>query len=189
MEGALQNAACTEMSKSYAMPTMACFGADTQIPGEQSGAERGVGGMSVFMSGADLISGVGLTGSAQTLYLEELVLNEDICNMCRRAARGIGGGREHALTELVKAVGPGGNFLAEASTVAYLKNGEHLAIKNFCRDNYEGWKAKGQKNEIQTAQEKVERILAAHDKENFSAQQRAGLKQIMNRADANIPEE
>lgn len=188
VEGALQNAACTEMAQSYGLPTMACFGADTQIPGEQSGAERGVGGVLVFMSGADLISGVGLTGSAQTLYLEELVLDEDICNMCRRAAQGMRTGEEHSLTELVKIVGPGGNFLAEESTVAYLKNGEHLQIKNFCRDNYEGWKLGGKKSELEVAREKVDAVLSKTAKVNFSDAQLTKIKEIMDRADTNIPE-
>ncbi|MEG1496920.1 MAG: trimethylamine methyltransferase family protein [Clostridiales bacterium] len=185
-EGALQNAACTEMGKYYNLPTMACFGCDAPTPGEQSGTERGIACVTLFMAGADILTGVGLTGSAQILYLEELILNEDILNMCRRVSEGIRTGEEHSLTDLVKEIGPGGNFLAESSTVEYLKNGEHLHIKHLSRDSYEGWRLNGKKGELEMAAEKITSILAEHKQCNFTEEQIEGLREIMDKADKEI---
>lgn len=107
--------------------------------------------------------------------------------MCRRAAQGIRTGAEHSLTELVKTVGPGGNFMAEESTVAYLKNGEHLRIKHFSRNNYEGWKLNNKKTELKVAREKVDTILKSPAKANFTPDQIAQLDEIMARADGGAP--
>ena len=179
-EGALVNAACAQMAKLYHLPSFACNGVDSHLPDEQMGAERGSTNVALFMSGADIICGVGLTSSAMCLYLEELVMDEDILKMSRRIAEGIRTGEEHCLTEEVLEVGPGGNFLYEESTLEYLKNGEHYAPKIFRRVPFhEGIHS----NPTEIAKDRVREILSAPKKQNFSIETIEKVYRIIEKAE------
>jgi trimethylamine--corrinoid protein Co-methyltransferase len=184
-EGALQNAACGEMAKFYGLPGFVCVGgADAQTPGIQSTIERTSQMVVGFLGGADILCGVGLTGTAQYLYREELIIGEDIVGYCKRIADGVRTGEEHALTDLAIEVGPGGNFLAEESTVDYLYNGEHFMPKTFCRESSANWENSPKKDIMQYARSKAKEILDAPPKENFNAALTEKLGKILLSADA-----
>jgi len=183
-EGGLQNAACAQMAKKYGIPNLiSAGGADAQAPGIQAATERMAGMLPGFLSGSDLICGVGLTGTAQYLYLEELIIGEDIVGFCRRTAAGIGAGEEHCLTELAVETGHGGDFLAEESTVEYLRSGEIYMPKNFCRESPESWLNSEKKDLMLFAEKKVNEVLSKKDKDNYSEELYQSLKEILKRAD------
>ena len=186
-EGALQNGACAEMARHYGLPCLISMGgADAQTPGIQAAVERMVSMVPGFMTGADLICGVGLTGTAQYLYKEELVIGEDLAGFCRRVARGVGTGEAHALTDLVVEAGPGGSFLAEESTVEYLYNGEHYMPKVFCREGGATWESSPKKDIMEYAGNRVKEILGQPAKENFDAALTGRLAEILAEADTEL---
>ena len=186
-EGGLQNAACAQMAKWYGIPNLTCEGgADAQTPGIQAATERVTGMIPGFLSGPDLICGVGLTGTAQYLYLEELVIGEDLVGFCKRTAAGISTGDEHSLTDLVIEAGHGGTFLAEESTVEYLHNGEVFMPKTFCRESPESWANSTKKDIMLYAKNKVNEILSKPCKDNFTPDQYQRLRAILERADSDV---
>ncbi len=186
-EGGLQNAACCEMAHFYNFPVLACGGgADAQVPGIQSAMERMAGILPIYQAGADIICGLGLTGTAQCLYREELLIGQDIVGFCKRIGDGLRIGEEHALTGLAKEIGPGGNFLAEASTVKYLRAGEHYLPQMLCREGYESWKHSPKKDIRAYSKDKVRDMLAKPRKNNFDTALTAKLKEIMAKADKEI---
>jgi len=186
-EGALENAACAQMAKHYCMPSLISMGgADAQAPGIQATAERMVSMVPGFMTGADILCGVGLTGTAQNLYLEEMVIADDIVGFCKRFARGVDTGEERALTSLVAEVGPGGNFLAEESTVEYLHKGEHYMPKVFCREGDKVTEDSPKKDIMRFAGSRVREILEKPAKENFSPEESERLAAILAEADKEL---
>jgi len=184
-EGGLQNAACAQMAKSYGLPNLiSAGGADAQAPGIQSAAERMAGMLPGFLSGSDLICGVGLTGTAQYLYLEELIIGEDIVGFCKRVAAGINTGEEHTLTDLAIEVGHGNDFLSEETTVEYLRSGEIFMPKTFCRESSESWETSTKNDLISYAKTKVGEILSKQGNDNFTKEQYQKLRVILDRAAA-----
>jgi len=186
-EGALGNVACGQMAKHYDMPSLlSAGGADALAPGIQSAVERMIALLPVFLSGTDIVCGVGLTGTAQYLHKEELIIAEDMVGFCRRFASGVSTGEEHALTDLVTRLGPGGNFLADESTVEYLYKGEHYMPKSFCREGDKGWDDSPKRDIAGFAKQKVRDILGKPAKENFDAELVEKLGGILAAADAEL---
>ena len=189
-EGVLQNTACAQMAREkYGLPNEICLGgADAHVPGVQSATERTLGILPAYLSGSDIICGVGLTGTAQYLHKEELIIAEDIVGFCKRVAEGMRTEEKHTLTERVIEIGHGGNFLAEKSTVKYLRNGEHYMPKVFCRESADGWKKSPKKDIVVFAKNKVKDILSKPASENFSPEQVEKLKSILANADIALKE-
>lgn len=186
-EGALQNAACCEMAKMYEMPVLVCGGgADAQVPGIQAAIERMTGILPLYMTAPDIICGVGLTDTAQCLYREELVICEDIVGICKRIAEGVRSGEEHSLSDLIIQVGHGGHFLAEESTVKYLRNGEHYIPKTLSRESFESWLTSPKKDIIEFSKAKVKKILEHRKKQNFNDDLVAKLNAILAEADQKL---
>jgi trimethylamine--corrinoid protein Co-methyltransferase len=142
-----------------------------------------------YLGGADILCGVGLTGTAQYLYREELIISEDLVGYCKRIAEGVRTGEEHALTDLVIDLGPGSNFLAEESTVEYLYNGEHYMPKTFCRESSASWENSPRKDIMAYARSKAREILSGEAKDNYSPEQSARLMEILSEADIKLAEE
>jgi trimethylamine--corrinoid protein Co-methyltransferase len=186
-EGVLQNAACAQMAKKYGIPNKICLGgADAQAPGIQAAVERAIGFLPGFLSGSDMVCGVGLTGTAQYLYKEELILGEDIIGFCRRIAQGVRAGEEHALTDVAIEVGHGGEFLTEESTLEYLRNGEFYLPKVFPRESPETWANSPKKDIMVYAASRVEEILSKPCKDNYTDGQYKRLMGILAKADAEL---
>ena len=189
-EGVLQNTACAQMAREkYGLPNKICLGgADAHVPGIQTATERTLGILSAYLSGSDIICGVGLTGTAQYLYKEEMIIAEDIVGYCKRVADGMRTEEVHTFTDRVIEVGHGGNFLSEKSTVKYLRNGEHYMPKVFCRESADGWKKSPKKDIMAFAKNKVNDILSKPPCENFTPEQYENLKSILANADAALEE-
>ena len=187
-EGVLQNTACAQMAKQrYGLPNEICLGgADGHVPGVQTATERTIGILSAYLSGSDIICGLGLTGTAQYLYKEEIVIGEDIVGFCKRIADGMRTEEVHTLTERVIEIGHGGNFLSEKSTVKYLRNGEHYMPKVFCRESADGWKKSPKRDIMEFAKNKVDEILSKPPDNNYDAEKYNKLKSILSKADAEL---
>jgi len=139
-EGSLQNAASCEMAKHYGLPSLiSCNCTEAKEPDIQCGREKLSTLLPVVMARPDIICGVGLVDTSNFYFPELLILDEDSIGYARRIAAGIGGGEENALTDTVIDVGPSGSFLAQKSTRAYLRNGEHYRPVATHRQSYEAW--------------------------------------------------
>ncbi len=164
IEGSLLGAACTEMARYYGLPAEASgMGADHHVPSIQAGYERAVGGMLPALSWPDILVGPGLLGGSMILSLEQLMIDVEVFRLYKRAWQGITIDDDRWLEEVIDKVGPGGNFLAEMSTVKGIRNGEWYVSKFGVHDTFEGWEAAGRPSLLEEAREKVGQILATHE--------------------------
>jgi len=69
---------------------------------------------------------------------------------------------ETLVIDLIRRIGPAGNFMAEKHTRTHLERGEILHPKLFNRQAIAEWKAKGQLSTREEARLKVETILQEH---------------------------
>jgi len=112
-------------------------------------------------SGADLITGLGLIESSKTLVYEQLIIDSELSDMVSRVVRGIEVSSDTLALDLIKKIGPGGNFLAEKHTLQFLTK-EQWIPKLSDRRSRMSWEKLGSKDVLDVAKEKVKEILASH---------------------------
>ena len=164
IEQGLLGAATTEMARYYGLPVEASgIGTDHHVPGIQAGYERALNGLLPALSWPDILVGPGLLGGSMILSLEQLLIDVEIFRMCKQAHRGIITDEGKWLEDVIGNVGPGGNYLAERSTVEAIRGGEWYVSKFGVHDSFEGWEAAGKPTLLEEAREKVGHILAAYE--------------------------
>ena len=185
IEGSLLGAACTEMARYYGLPAEASgMGTDHHVPSIQAGYERAVGGMLPALSWPDIMVGPGLLGGSMILSLEQLMIDVEVFRLYKRARQGITIDDDKWLEDVIDRVGPGGNFLAETSTVKGIRNGEWYVSKFGVHDTFEGWEAAGRPLLLGEAREKVSQILAMHEPLPLDHDVERELQRIQLRAEA-----
>lgn len=184
IEATLLGAACTEMARHYDLPAEAsAFGTDHHVPSTQAGYERALTGMLPALSWPDIMVGPGLLGGSMILCLEQLLIDVEVFRMLKRARQGIAVDDDKWLEDVIDQVGPGGNFLAEMSTVKGIRSGEWYVSKLGVHDAFEGWEAAGRPELFDEAREKVNRILASHEPLPLAEEVERELDRIQKRAE------
>jgi trimethylamine--corrinoid protein Co-methyltransferase len=163
VEHALLGAAVTKMARVYGLPSeTSTGGTDHHIPSIQAGYERALNWALPALSWPDLLLGPGLLSGATTLSLEQLLIDVEVFRRCRRLSTGIGSSAGQWLEEVIAAVGPGGNFLAERSSRDGVRRGEwytgHLGVG----ESFEQWEAAGRPDLVAELRDQVAHMLAGH---------------------------
>ena len=99
--------------------------------------------------------------SGLTACYEKFVIDNEILGMVMRAVEGIGVDDDTLALDLIKQVGPGGNFIAAAHTRQFM-NSEHYQPALSDRSSREEWEAKGKKTTWQKAAAMVPQLIANH---------------------------
>ncbi len=79
-----------------------------------------------------------------------------------RAVDGIKVNDDTLAFNLIKKVGPGGNFVTTKHTRQFMRS-EHYQPSLSDRESREEWEAKGSKTTLERATESVEELIASHD--------------------------
>ncbi len=159
-EHGLTGAAVTQIAHAYGVPSLCGgFDATASVPGTQAALEQFASGLSLVLGGADLICGTGLLEDARTLWLEQLVIDDEMVSMIRRIAEGIVVDDEHLALDVIERVGIGGMFLGQRHTMDHLRS-EHFIPKLVDRRSFDLWTADGRKSMEDRARAKVREALA-----------------------------
>lgn len=121
-EAGVLNIAGVDMARYYGLPCIvAGFVCDSDAVGFQAGAEKLATGLTAMLAGADLITGVGGLETDSTMSLEQLVLDADLVEYARRAVESFRVDPETIHLDMIKRLGPGGNYLKERHTLAHFR--------------------------------------------------------------------
>ncbi len=163
VEMGLINAAAAQMAQFYRVPFYATAGmSDSKLPDIQSGYERAMTAVMVALAGANYIhDAAGLLEFAMTVSFEQYVIDNDIIGMVMRAVKGIDVNDETLAFDVMKKVGPGGNFMSEKHTVRYMRK-EFFYPCLADRNNRDAWEAMGARDACRRARKEARRILATH---------------------------
>ena len=161
VEMGLLNAAGAQMAQHYKLPFYATGGmTDSKVLDSQSGYESAITGLLCALAGANFIhDAAGLMEFAMTVSYEKYVIDNDILGMVMRAVEGVKVNEETLAFDLIKEVGPGGNFVTAKHTRRFMRD-EHYQPLVTNRDSRSDWEATGGKHTWETAAEKVKEILA-----------------------------
>ncbi|MFH1646454.1 MAG: trimethylamine methyltransferase family protein [Chloroflexota bacterium] len=163
VEMGLLNAAGAQMAQFYKLPFYATGGmTDSKVLDAQSGYESAITGLLCALAGANFIhDAAGLMEFAMTACYEKYVIDNEILGMVMRAVEGIRVDDETLAYDLIKEVGPGGNFVTARHTRRFMRR-EHYQPTLSDRNSRENWEAQGSKTTTERAAEKVKTILESH---------------------------
>ncbi len=163
VEMGLLNAAGAQMAQFYQLPFYATGGmTDSKVLDAQSGYESALTSLLCALAGANLIhDAAGLMESALTACYEKYVIDDEILGMVMRAVEGIKVNGDTLAFDLIKQVGPGGNFVTAKHTRHFMRS-EHYLPSLSDRDSREEWEARGGKTTWERAAERVKEIIANH---------------------------
>lgn len=162
-EQALMAVAMVEMGKFYGLPVYINVGlTDSKIPDAQAGIEAGITLMLGALAGADTFGHMGICGADQATSLSMLVMQSELIEYIERVMSGLAVNDDTLATDVIKKVGPGGDYLAEPHTVEHMRS-EHWFPKLLDRDFFETWAEGGRRDMAAHCGEVKESLLAAHE--------------------------
>jgi len=186
-EMVLMTAARGEMARFYGLPnTQAGCLTDANEPGAQAVMEKLLTTLPLVLSGVDLVQGPGALQTSGTLCLEQIVVDDEIAGLCKRVRDGIDLSDAKNYFDDIAAVGPGGHFLMQDSTLAACRSDEFFAPKLSSRNTFERWSDLGRPNLYSNARERVEEILAAPQRNPLPDDVIGKLAEIARRADEEL---
>jgi len=161
VEMGLLNAAGAQMAQFYHLPFYATGGmTDSKVLDAQSGYESAISSLLCALAGANFIhDAAGMMEFALTACYEKFVIDNEILGMVMRAVDGIKVNDDTLAFDLIKEVGPGGNFVAAKHTRRFMRR-EHYQPTLSDRNSREEWEAKGGKSIWQKAGGKARRLIA-----------------------------
>jgi trimethylamine--corrinoid protein Co-methyltransferase len=161
VEMGLLNAAGAQMAQFYHLPFYATGGmTDSKVLDAQSGYESAMSSLLCALSGANFIhDAAGMMDFALTACYEKFVIDNEILGMVMRAVSGIKVNDSTLAFDLIKEVGPGGNFVAARHTRNFMRR-EHYRPTLSDQNSREEWEAKGGKAIWQKAAKRVRRLMA-----------------------------
>ena len=134
----------------------------------QIGHEKTLTGLIPALAKTSLIYGMGMLDMGMAVSYEQLLMDAEFVRMFKRAELGVEVNEETLALEVIKAVGPAGNYLGQKHTLKHMRK-EISTTKLIDRKSYEAWEKEGRMDIVQRANKEAKRILAAHKPEGLSA--------------------
>jgi trimethylamine--corrinoid protein Co-methyltransferase len=186
-EMGLMAAALTQMGHFYNLPTgSAGCTADARQPGPEAVLEKMMTSLPPVCAGVDIIVGFGEIESDQVLYLEQIVVDNELAHFCERLYNGIDSSQPKELYEDILKAGPGGNFLASRNTRQIARSNEFFYPALTDRHTYETWLDLGKPTAFTRARAKVAEILSTPLADPMPESVTRELDEILKRADTEL---
>jgi len=161
VETGMMNAAAVQMAHYISVPIYSDAGqTDSKLPDIQAGYEKAANIFQVAMAGGNYIHhAAGMLESMLTVAYEQFVIDNDINGMALRALQGIELSDETLALDVIKAVGPGGNYLTQRHTLKYARSDEFYIPTGADRNSRVVWEKAGEKDAREKAREIARGIL------------------------------
>jgi trimethylamine--corrinoid protein Co-methyltransferase len=162
VEMGMMNAAAVQLAKLYQLPVYASAGvSEAKSPDIQAGCEKGLTILLVGMAGADYIHlAAGMLDSGNAISYEQYIIDDEVIGMVKRVLAGIRVNKETLGFDVIKKVGPGGNYVTEDHTIEHMLD-EFFYPNPSVRLNFDIWQEAGQPDMLRRAVIQVQQIL--HD--------------------------
>ncbi|MBA7666508.1 Glycine betaine methyltransferase [subsurface metagenome] len=184
-EKALMAVAMTQMFRYYGVPH-GVHGATTRanVLDAQAGYETGIFDMFTALSGSEVVIEA-ISSSIEDTVLsvhEQAVIGNEICGMVNRVLRGIEVNPDTLALDVIREVGPGGEFLTHKHTLEHFKleNWDARLGNRMARDE---WVESGALDIRARAREEVKRILATHHPKPLDTDVQRKLAQVVEEAE------
>jgi trimethylamine--corrinoid protein Co-methyltransferase len=184
----LTHSAYADLYHYYGIPMWGTAGcSDAHDLDQQAAMEWAITILMAAMDGANLVHDVGYLGQGLIGSPASIVMCSEIISYVKRIMRGFDLTRERIGLDVIRQVGPGGNFLAEEQT-AELHRQEHWRPKFLNRDDPDTWIKKGSKSYGDVVTQKAIEILETHKPEPLPTDLARKLDRIAEKAEKALAE-
>ena len=178
--------ACADLYHYYGLPMWGTAGvSDANCLDQQAGMEWAISIMADAMHGANLVHDIGYLGQGLIGHPAGLVMCDEIISYVKRFVRGFELDDSHIGLDVIREVGPGGDFLTTEQTMQKFRT-EHWLPTQCNRDNLDTWLMKGGKDWAETCTEKAREILQFHTPAPLGDAAAATLSEIRREAEAKL---
>ncbi len=165
-EQALMGVAMVQIARSYGLPAYINVGlSDANALDVQSGLERGITFILGALAGANLCGHFGILGADQAAHLPLLVVDNQMVAYTRRIMRSFEVNQETLAVELIKEIGPAGQYLGHEHTAAHFRREFWIPPLLWNRLDWDVWRSEGGQSMAERAAQQVEDILTSHQLE------------------------
>jgi trimethylamine--corrinoid protein Co-methyltransferase len=176
-EDYLFGAATNVLSDFYNVPlSMGAFATGAKEPDWQAGVDNSFSSFMASLTGSDMLLGCGLLHGSRIWSYEQMLMDCEIYGIVRKVMEGIVVDDETLALDAIRAVGPGGNFLAQKHTKKHMR--ELWVPTLFDRRPYNEWEQK-RDGARDWARQKAQDILTNHKPEPLDPRLSAELARII----------
>jgi len=169
-----------EIGKHLGIPTQAYISlSDAKQLDSQAGLESGIGATLAALSGINNISGPGMLDFESCQSLEKLVVDNEICGMTLRLAKGIEPKEDFPSLPHFKELLQEGHLLISEHTMKYLEDEHYMPGKVINRANLSRWQAEGETTVNEMAHAEVESLISTYEQTKLGDDVKTELTQLM----------
>ncbi len=185
-EKTLMAGALAQMLRYYGVP-QGVHGSTTRtnVLDAQAGYETGILNLFSALSGSDVIiecTSASLENTAASVP-EQAIISNEICSFINRILQGIEVNPDTLAVDVIREIGPGGEYLTHDHTMEYFKS-EQWDAKLGNRMTRDHWEEKGAMDIRARAREQYKKILATHQPKPLEPEVQKKLQDIVEQAEA-----
>jgi trimethylamine--corrinoid protein Co-methyltransferase len=141
VETGMMNAAAVQMANYIGVPIYSDAGqTDSKLSDIQAGYEKAANIFQVALAGGNYIHhAAGMLESMLAVSHEQFVIDNDINGMVLRALSGIEVNDDTLALDVIKTIGPGGNYLTQRHTLKYARSDEFYIPTGADRNSRVAW--------------------------------------------------
>ena len=181
-EMAVNTAATAQMARFYGIPSRGGGAlSDAKLPDAQAGFEAMMSQLMATLSGVHFVlHSAGILEGYMVSSYEKFVLDDEICGMCKRIKRGERADEDRLAFDLIRQVGPGGEYLTQKHTFQNFRKEIYANLLEE-KDSYANWQQKGALSIDRRANQKWKEILKAYQEPQLPAETDKALRRYIER--------
>jgi len=180
IETMMIDCAYNEIGKHLGLPTQAYIAlSDAKLLDAQAGLESGMGATLAVLAGINNVSGPGMLDFESCFSLEKLVLDNEICGMTLRMAKGIEPKDDFPALPRFEELLKEQHVLISEHTRRHLKEEHYFPGAVIDRANRSRWLEEGGLTLGERAHREVDRCLAAYEPPSLADDTRRALAELM----------
>ncbi len=134
------------------------------------------------LAGANVIYGLGMLGQGLIFDYSKLMMDVEISRMIYKVIDGIPVNEETLALELIKKIGPGGEYVSCDHTYKHFRTVPSKP-KLICKSTREAWEANGRKDFTDRGYEAAIKIIENYKPVELSEEIKARMRKIVNEAE------
>jgi trimethylamine--corrinoid protein Co-methyltransferase len=180
IETMMIDCAYNEIGKHLGLPTQAYIAlSDAKLLDAQAGLESAMGATLAVLAGINSISGPGMLDFESCFSLEKLVLDNEICGMTLRMAKGIEPKEDFPATPRFEELLKEQHLLISKHTRRYLREEHYFPGEVIDRANRSRWHEEGSLTLGERAHREVDKHLAAYEPTGLPEDVKRALSELM----------
>ncbi len=178
----LGRAVLAQLGLRYGVPTFTMGGGvESKLPDSEAAAQAMMGMLMNALAGITMSQAQGTLASGLYGSLEQLLVCDEMIHMIKHLLAGFRVDEETLALDVIRKVGPGGNFLTEDHTLKFFRQ-EMFFPRLFRRQSVDDWLKGGARPMSEVAHEKVREILKREPPVPIAASTQRALEQALQAA-------